>query len=81
VSSQNRIRCPVTSGLGVQCTPDFASIEEQDDGSIILTMDTSGRYDVKRWVMSIGSEAELLEPKDLRDEIRDEVKAMAKAYK
>ena len=57
------------------------SIEEQNDGSIILSMDTSGRYDVKRWVMSIGSEAVLLEPEDLRDEIRGEVRAMAKAYK
>jgi predicted DNA-binding transcriptional regulator YafY len=57
------------------------TIEEQADGSIILTMDTSGRYDVKRWVMSIGADAELLEPKELRDELRNEIKAMAKAYK
>jgi len=56
-------------------------IEELPDGSIILTMDTSGKYDVKRWVMSYGPDAELLEPADLRIEILSEVKAMAKAYK
>lgn len=56
-------------------------IEEQSDGSIILTMHTSGRYDVKKWVMSLGSDAELLEPIDLRNEILAEVKEMTKAYK
>lgn len=55
-------------------------IDEQADGSIILTMETSGRYDVKRWVMSFGSDAELLEPKDLRNEIQQEVREMAQVY-
>lgn len=55
-------------------------IEDLPDGSILLTLKTSGRYDVKRWVMSFGSDAELLEPMDLRTEIYQEIKNMAKAY-
>jgi predicted DNA-binding transcriptional regulator YafY len=56
-------------------------IEELADGSIIMTMDTSGKYDVKKWVMSLGTDAELLEPKDLRDEILLEVEKMTMTYR
>jgi predicted DNA-binding transcriptional regulator YafY len=55
-------------------------ITEQPDGSIILTMETSGRYDVKRWVMSFSCDAELLEPVELRNEIQQEVREMAQMY-
>ena len=55
-------------------------IDDLPDGSIILTMETSGSYDVKRWVMSFGSDAELLEPIDLRKEISQDIKKMAKCY-
>jgi predicted DNA-binding transcriptional regulator YafY len=55
-------------------------IDEMSDGSIILTLETSGRYDIKRWVMSFGSDAELLEPNDLRDEILCEATTMATTY-
>jgi predicted DNA-binding transcriptional regulator YafY len=48
-------------------------IEEQQDGSIIVHLKTSGRYDIKRWVMGFGADAALLEPEDLRLEIRDEL--------
>lgn len=44
------------------------------DGSLTLTMTTSGRRDVKRWIMSFGKEARLLEPEDLKREIDDELK-------
>jgi len=48
-------------------------ITNNPDGSIILTMETSGRRDVKRWVMSFGKEARLLAPEDMRDEIENEL--------
>ena len=44
------------------------------DGSLTLTMTTSGRRDVKRWIMSFGKEATLLEPEDLKTEIEDELR-------
>jgi len=48
-------------------------IIDNPDGSIILTMETSGRRDVKRWVMSFGKEARLLAPEDMRNEIENEL--------
>lgn len=55
-------------------------ITEAPDGSVILTMTTSGWYDVKRWVLSFGPNAELLEPADLRMEIMDAILGSAKIY-
>ncbi len=57
------------------------NIEKLDDGSIILTMDTSGWYDVKKMILSFGTEAELLEPADKRKEIKEAIKKMAALYK
>ncbi len=55
-------------------------ITEKPDGSIILEMVTSGWYDIKRWVMTYGPEAKLLEPEGLREEIRHALEKMLEAY-
>ena len=57
------------------------NIEKLKDGSIILTMHTSGWYDVKKMILSFGPEAELLEPADKRKEIKEAIKKMAALYK
>ena len=57
------------------------NIEKLKDGSIILTMNTSGWYDVKKMILSFGAEAELLEPADKRKEIKEAIKKMATLYK
>ncbi|OGW06558.1 MAG: hypothetical protein A2889_08545 [Nitrospinae bacterium RIFCSPLOWO2_01_FULL_39_10] len=57
------------------------SIAEQKDGSIILEMKTSGWFDVKKWIMSFGTDAKVLEPKELREDIIKELKAAANNYK
>jgi predicted DNA-binding transcriptional regulator YafY len=56
------------------------TITEAEDGSVILEMKTSGRWDVKRWVLAFGADAEVLEPADLREEIAAELRATAEAY-
>ena len=48
-------------------------ITENPDGSIILTMTSSGSRDIKRWVMSFGKEALLLEPENMRKDIQTEL--------
>jgi len=56
------------------------NIKSQKDGSIVLSMETSGWMDVKRWVMSYGSEAKLIKPKKMIDEIATESKKVLTYY-
>lgn len=56
------------------------TIAENADGSIVLEVKTSGRWEVKRWVLSFGKEAELLEPADLREDVAHELLSAAKKY-
>jgi len=51
---------------------------DQNDGSTILEMKTSGWYEVKRWILSLGSNAQLISPEELRKDYEDEIKAMLK---
>lgn len=44
----------------------------------MLWMKTSGWYDVKKWVLSFGTDARVLEPVHLRDGVKNEVKKMHK---
>jgi predicted DNA-binding transcriptional regulator YafY len=55
-------------------------IEEQADGSIILSINASGLFDVKKWVLSFGSSARVLEPENFAREINEEIKRMLKNY-
>ncbi len=49
-------------------------ITTHPDGTITLSMTTSGFRDVKRWIMSFGKEAEILEPQEMKQEIEKELK-------
>ena len=55
-------------------------MEEQDDGSVILSMDTSGRDDVLRWVLSFGNDAKILSPPELRSELKSLLSEMLNQY-
>ena len=55
-------------------------ILDQEDGSIILKMETSGRNELKKWVLGYGAEAELLQPEDLRKEIKEEIEKLCSVY-
>ena len=55
-------------------------IRKLKDGSIILTMTTSGWFDVKSWLLSFGADAELLEPVDKREEMGAEAKQILDLY-
>jgi predicted DNA-binding transcriptional regulator YafY len=56
------------------------SFDDHEDGSTILEMKTSGWSEVKRWLLSFGSEAKLLEPEELRLDMAEEVTAMKDCY-
>jgi len=55
-------------------------IKKQYDGSLILTIKTSGVFDVKKWVMSFGADAVVLEPLSLKENISAELIRMNKNY-
>jgi len=56
------------------------SVEENDDGSIILSMSTSGSEEIKRWVLSYGRNAKVLEPEALRENILEDIKSAISNY-
>ena len=55
-------------------------ITTHTDGSIVLWMKTSGWYDVKKWVLSFGADARVLEPVHLQDKVRKEIEKMLNGY-
>ena len=59
--------------------PDSVRIESEGDHCLFIVR-TSGSYWLKRWVLSLGYDAELLEPESLRNEIRHDLEAMLKLY-
>ncbi|MEG6549185.1 WYL domain-containing protein [Desulfocurvibacter africanus] len=57
-----------------------SEVETHPDGSITLNLQTSGRFEVKRWLLGLGSAAVLLEPEDLRQELAAELNSMLASY-
>ena len=55
-------------------------ITSHDDRSIVFEAEVAGTDEIRFWVMSWGSHAEVLEPESLRDEIRSEAEMMGKRY-
>lgn len=60
--------------------PDGYEIEELPDGELLLRFQTGGLDGVKRWVMQYGSQAELREPRSLREEIVQELRLSLERY-
>ncbi len=52
----------------------------QPDGGVILEFTATSRLEVLSWVLGFGSQAELLEPEDLRSEIRSSIRDMSVLY-
>jgi len=52
----------------------------QNDGSLLAEFDMDGTEEIKRWVLSFGRHAEVLEPEELREEMVSEAEAMLREY-
>jgi predicted DNA-binding transcriptional regulator YafY len=53
-------------------------VVEQEDGSVVLQFSVADLSEIKRWLIGWGAAAEVLEPGELVDEIRDECALIAK---
>ncbi len=56
------------------------TIQELEDGSILMELDIDGLSEINGWVLSFGSGVEVLEPKELIDEIKEEVRRLNRVY-
>lgn len=79
--------------LSIRFSPDVAhmvrdrlwrpgqSMVTAPDGSVLLSFEASGSLEILAWVLSFGRHAELLEPPELRRELRRHVKGMRELYR
>lgn len=56
------------------------TVEEEADGSIILSFTAAGLTEIKRWALSFGSAARVLEPENLVADIKKEAQELARTY-
>ena len=59
---------------------DKVSIEEQEDGSYLMTVRTCYRYGLKRWILQQGADAEVLSPLSLRNELAEDARLLYQKY-
>lgn len=55
-------------------------IQENEDGSILLHLESAGMAALKRWVLQYASHALVLSPQSLREDIIEEIKKMQHRY-
>lgn len=55
-------------------------IEKHADGSLTLSFPAPALYEVKRWVLQWGGDAEVIQPGELRQEIQQEIEKMKAKY-
>ncbi|MDZ4847750.1 MAG: WYL domain-containing protein [Pirellulaceae bacterium] len=73
------------TGTAVQyvCEKQFHTSQQllpQSDGSVIVELQLSSLLEVKSWILSFGSKAEVLEPQELRAEVLQELRLMRDLY-
>lgn len=57
------------------------SLEPQKDGSLLWRGQVAGMREIRIWILGWGADAEVVEPKALRDEVAAELRKAAAAYK
>jgi predicted DNA-binding transcriptional regulator YafY len=56
------------------------TVEQNEDGSVIVSFETTQLPEVKRLVLGQGRTVKILEPKELVDEIKEELATMKNFY-
>jgi len=55
-------------------------IQELEDGSIVLSLHVGGMYEIRSWILSFGSSAEVLQPAELREDVIAELQKSLDTY-
>jgi len=55
-------------------------IRKNRDKSVVLELTVGGTLEIKRWILSFGPQAEVLEPDTLVEEIRNDLDKMRERY-
>lgn len=55
-------------------------IEELQNGDVLLSIYLDDTDEIKKWILGIGKDAEVVEPKSLREEIKMEIEQIYKKY-
>lgn len=84
-SGVRSMRCPSLqmrspTYVGERIWSEGQRMERTPDGSLILSLKASSRAEIVSWVLSFGTNAELLEPADLREELRNISRNLSKCY-
>ncbi|MCX7919966.1 MAG: WYL domain-containing protein [bacterium] len=75
-----RFNQPVVSVVKSRCQHMNHTCKELPNGDMILTLCASGWDEIKWWILSFGENAEVIEPKQLRNEIITTLKTTLKKY-
>jgi predicted DNA-binding transcriptional regulator YafY len=52
-----------------------------DGGEVLYTLTVCGTEEIMRWILGFGSDAEVLAPKSLREQIKQHIKCLAGIYR
>lgn len=58
-----------------------SAVEEDEDGNLYATVELPNNYNLYNYIFSYGDAAEVLEPKEIRDKIKNIINFMDKKYK
>lgn len=73
-----KIKYPMSYVIKEHIIVDNQEIKELEDKSILFDGKLSGFEDIKRWILSLGSDVEIVEPHEIRVAIKEELKEMLK---
>jgi predicted DNA-binding transcriptional regulator YafY len=75
-----KIYPPISRWVKEEIRHSTQKIEELSDGSIIFSAEVSGIIEIKKWILGMGSSAEVLSPQTLRKEIQEEIEGIKRRY-
>jgi predicted DNA-binding transcriptional regulator YafY len=56
------------------------TIEDQPDGSVLLSLEVANFHEIERWILSWGEDVKVESPPELREQLRSHIQRMAAAY-